>query len=104
MALNNLGNADREMHRFQEAIGCYEQAIAIMRETGDRHVEGMVLGNLGTAYLQMGQPAKATACWREAAAAMRNAGDHQEARLLEQLAAKTQSRRRWWALRRRLPS
>ena len=39
-ALSNLGNAYRELRRFEEAIGCYQQSLAIYRETGDRHGEG----------------------------------------------------------------
>ena len=41
------------MRRFEEAIGCYQQSLAIKRETGDRHGEGQTLNNLGNAYLQL---------------------------------------------------
>ena len=49
-ALNNLGIAYGELRRFEEAIGCYQEALAICRETGDRHGEGQTLNNLGLAY------------------------------------------------------
>jgi hypothetical protein len=81
---------------FEEAIGCCQQSLAIFRETGDQHGEGMTLTNLGIAYRSLRQPSRAAECWREAAA-MRDAGDHEEAGRLEQLAAITQpeGRRRW---------
>jgi len=76
-----------EVRRFEEAIACYEQDIAICREAGDRYGEGQTLGNLGRAYQEMRQPGRAAACRQEAAAAMRDVGDHEAAACLEQLAA-----------------
>jgi len=100
--LNNLGNAYQELRRFEEAIDCYQQTLAIFRETGDRHGEGIALGNLGVTYHELRQPGQASECLLEAAAAMRDASDHEQAARLEQLALDTQSRarRRWQRLRR----
>ena len=85
------------MRRFEEAIGCGQQALALFRETGDRYSEGTILTFLGDVYQVMRQHDGAALCWQEAAAAMRDAGDHEEARRLVQLAAAAQSRRRrWW--------
>ena len=50
VTLNNLGLAYAGLRRFEEAIGCYQESLAIMRETGDRHGEGIALNNLGIAY------------------------------------------------------
>jgi hypothetical protein len=75
------------------AIGCYQDSLAICRETGDRYGEGQTLTNLGIAYTKMRQPDRAAMCWREAAAAMRDAGDDEAAGRLEQRAADVQSRR-----------
>jgi hypothetical protein len=61
------------------AIGCYQDSLAICRETGDRYGEGQTLTNLGIAYTKMRQPDRAAMCWREAAAAMRDAGDDEAA-------------------------
>ena len=97
LALNNLGSTYVELQRFDEAITCYQQSLAIWRETGDRYGEGQTLNNLGNAYQEMGQRDRAVRCWREAAAAMRDAGDHEQAGRLEQRAADAQARRRrWW--------
>ena len=97
-ALGTLGMAYRELRRF-EAIGCYQQDIAICQETGDRYGEGQTLNNLGNTYQEMRQPGRAARCWREAAMAMRDTGDHEEAGRLEQQAANTQPRRRRWQRR-----
>jgi tetratricopeptide (TPR) repeat protein len=85
--------------RLEETVGCYQQSLAIFRETGDRYDEGQTLDNLGNAYRELRQPDRAAECWREAAAAMHDAGDHQAAERLEQLAADTRSRRRPWRRR-----
>jgi tetratricopeptide (TPR) repeat protein len=84
------------VRRFEEAIACHEQDIAICRETGDRYGEGQTLDNLGNAYQEMGESGRAAACWREAAEAARDVGDHDQAAHLEELAANAQSQRRRW--------
>jgi tetratricopeptide (TPR) repeat protein len=88
-----------------EAIDCHQQAMAIFRETGDRHSEGQALDGLGNTYQELRRPARAAECWREAAAAMRDAADPEEAARLERLAVSTQPRtRRRWGSRRRSSS
>jgi hypothetical protein len=49
-ALTNLGVSYQEPGRLEEAISCYQQSLAIMRETGDQHGEGTALTSLGLAY------------------------------------------------------
>jgi tetratricopeptide (TPR) repeat protein len=39
-ALNNLGIAYRRLRRFEEAVDCCQQALALKRQTGDRYGEG----------------------------------------------------------------
>ena len=52
-ALANLGNALRNVRRFEEAITAHRDAAAIYRETGDRHREGTALNNLGIALREV---------------------------------------------------
>jgi tetratricopeptide (TPR) repeat protein len=85
---------------FEEAVDCYQQSLAIRRETGGRYGEDQTVNNLGSAYQELRQSERAAECWREAAAAMRGAGDHEKAGRLEQLSAVTRSRRRWGPRRR----
>ena len=94
-ATNDLGTAYQGLRRFAEAVDCYQRALAIFRETGDRYGEGATLDGLGDAYQELREPGRAAECWREAAAAMRDAGDLEQAGRLEQLAADSRPRRRW---------
>jgi tetratricopeptide (TPR) repeat protein len=50
----------------EKAIGCYEQALVIIREIGDRLGDGTAFGNLGAAYARLGKVEKATALLRQA--------------------------------------
>jgi len=50
----------------QPAIDCYQQALAIAREIGDRSNEGNQLGNLGLAHWQLGQVEPARECLEQA--------------------------------------
>jgi tetratricopeptide (TPR) repeat protein len=93
-ALISLGLALVGVRRFEEAIACYEQDIAICRETADRYGEGQTGENLAVAGRETGQPGRAAACWREAAAAMREVGELEEAARLEQQAANAQTGQR----------
>jgi tetratricopeptide (TPR) repeat protein len=86
----------QKLGRFEEAIGCYQDAAAIYRETGDRYGEGLTLSNLGLAYQELQRSDQAIASWRRAASAMRDAGDHEQAVHLDRAAANTEARPRSW--------
>jgi tetratricopeptide (TPR) repeat protein len=45
--LGQLGIIYRELHRYDEAVRCLDEAAGLYRERGDRHGEGMVLRTLG---------------------------------------------------------
>jgi len=45
--LSHLGTLYRELHRYDDAERCLEEAIAIFRDLGDHHSEGLVLRTLG---------------------------------------------------------
>ena len=59
----------------RKAIGYYEQALAISRETGDRRGEGNHLGNLGNAYADLGDARTAIGYYEQALAISRETGD-----------------------------
>jgi tetratricopeptide (TPR) repeat protein len=57
------------------AIEYHEKALAIMREVGDRHGEGITLGNLGLSYSDLGQTSRAIEYYEQALAISREVGD-----------------------------
>jgi tetratricopeptide (TPR) repeat protein len=63
--LGNLGIAYRNLGQSQQAIGYYEQALAIAQEISDRRSEGAWLGNLGIAYRNLGQSQQARQTWEQ---------------------------------------
>ena len=89
MALNSLGNALRQVRRFDEAITAHQQAGDIYRETGDRHGEGMALGNLGLALRNTGCIAEARRCWVQAAEAFADSGSAEEVAAIRALLDRT---------------
>jgi tetratricopeptide (TPR) repeat protein len=52
-ALGNLGAANAELRRFEDAISCLSQAQEIFRETGSRHAEATTLCNLGLSSFEL---------------------------------------------------
>jgi tetratricopeptide (TPR) repeat protein len=52
-AWNNLGNALRQVRRFDEAITAHQRDLDICQELGDRHREGIAWGNLGLALQEL---------------------------------------------------
>jgi CHAT domain-containing protein/tetratricopeptide (TPR) repeat protein len=56
---NNSGESYRHQGKYQEAISCYQQAIAIAVEIKDTTTQSVSLTNMGIAYCQLGQYGKA---------------------------------------------
>jgi tetratricopeptide (TPR) repeat protein len=73
-ALNNLGNAYKELGQLEEAVASYDQYLASCRETGDRNGEGLTLSNLGDAYEDLGRSEEAVVCYLDALAICRKTG------------------------------
>jgi len=59
ISVGNLGTAYGSISQVQKAIGCYEQALSIARESKSRNGRATWLGNLGACYSGLGQTAKA---------------------------------------------
>jgi tetratricopeptide (TPR) repeat protein len=73
--LGTVGLAYAALGQVEQAIGYYEQALAIVREIGDRHGEGAVLGNLGAAYYRLGQVEQAIGYYEQRLVIARETGD-----------------------------
>jgi tetratricopeptide (TPR) repeat protein len=55
VALCNLGEANLELGRYDEAVSYLQQALPVARETGSSRLEGYILQHLGRARLDQGQ-------------------------------------------------
>lgn len=79
-ALTNLGLAQQELGRHEEAIAAHGDAVAIFRAVGDSDGAGDALNNLGLAFREQAQFEAAIAAHRDAAAIYRETGNrHAEA-------------------------
>jgi tetratricopeptide (TPR) repeat protein len=72
--LTGVGLACRRLRRFEEAIDCLQQALAIHQETGDRRGEGWALGYLGLAHRDLGRFEEAMGYLQQALAMAREVG------------------------------
>jgi len=70
-----LRERKRDVRRFEEAVGCYQRALVICRETGDRYGEGQALNNLGNAYRALRRFEEAVGCHERALVICRETGD-----------------------------
>jgi tetratricopeptide (TPR) repeat protein/transcriptional regulator with XRE-family HTH domain len=75
MALRWRGTAYAGLRRFNEAIACFQDALGICQETGDRNGEGRILNNLGSAHQELGQFENAIAWYDDALAICKETGD-----------------------------
>ncbi|HKS39079.1 MAG TPA: tetratricopeptide repeat protein, partial [Blastocatellia bacterium] len=84
--LGNLGSAYYRLGRYQKAIACYEHALIIDREAGDRLGESIWLGCLGNCYADLGQTARSIDYSEQSIELYRAIGDsHGEAIILGNL-------------------
>ena len=60
---------------MEEAITAYQDAVVILRETGDRHGEGLALTNLGIVLRRVGRVEEAITAHQDAVAIFRETGD-----------------------------
>ena len=74
-ALSDLGEAYRELRRFEKSIATSQRALTILRERGDRRGEAQVLANLGKAYRQVRRFEEAIASDQQALPLWREVSD-----------------------------
>lgn len=87
LALKELGVVHGQYERFHEAANCFEQALGIARQLGDRDTEERIQNNLGLAYAGQGRYQDAIRCFRRSQWILRQAGDrHGEGESLNNLA------------------
>lgn len=85
-SLNYAASEYRRQGRPEQAIGCCERALAIVRELGDRRAEALTLNTLGLALTRVGDDARASDSLERAAQIFRELDDaHAEGQVLANL-------------------
>jgi tetratricopeptide (TPR) repeat protein len=72
--LDSLGFIHRQLGRHGEAIRCYEQAIHLFGELGDRYEMADTLVNLGDTYAAADDPDRAGVAWQRAVVMLEELG------------------------------
>jgi tetratricopeptide (TPR) repeat protein/transcriptional regulator with XRE-family HTH domain len=65
---DSLGYAEHHLGNLAEAADCYERALSLQRETGDRYGEADILSHLGDTRHAAGEEAQARQVWQLALA------------------------------------
>ncbi|MEU1513320.1 BTAD domain-containing putative transcriptional regulator [Streptomyces sp. NPDC005811] len=65
-AWRSLGHIHRRLGRYERAVDCYGQAVAVVRETDDRYHEAACLTDLGDTHASAGHPDAAHTAWTQA--------------------------------------
>jgi hypothetical protein len=63
--INNLGSVHRDLDNLSLALSVYEQALAVLRQLGDRLGEASTLNNIGLVHLAGRNMAQALSIRRE---------------------------------------
>jgi tetratricopeptide (TPR) repeat protein len=76
-ALNGLGTVSIREHDLDAARACFEEALRLARELGERDSIGLSLNNLAILALEQGDLTQARALWEETLALARAQGNPQ---------------------------
>ncbi len=75
MRLSQMASALAGLRRYKEAESTYLRAIAMLKDSGNRHSEGIALNQLGFVYLEQERQHDAIGCFTKAAAIFSQMGD-----------------------------
>lgn len=73
--LNNIGVTYYRLSRYDKALDYMQQALPVLRQTGDKVGEANTLGNLGAIYSVLSRPDKALDADQQALTLQRQIGD-----------------------------
>jgi len=71
---DTLGYAEHHLGNFGEAAACYERALGIIREFGERASEAEILAHLGDTWHAAGELLRAGQTWRDSLAIFEDLG------------------------------
>lgn len=63
--LDSLGYAHHRLGHFPQAFDCFERALDLYRDLGDRYFEALVLTHLGDAHQSASHPDAAADAWKQ---------------------------------------
>ena len=86
-AWDTLGYTEHQLGNFAAATDCYERALGLCRQRGNRADEATFLIHLGDALLALGESAHAGESWRQAAAILEKLGHPNAAKVRAKLEA-----------------
>jgi tetratricopeptide (TPR) repeat protein len=75
MSWDTLGYAERQLGNFAAAAACYERALSICQEFGDRFHEALYLTHLGDTHHAASELAQARQAWHGALAIFEDLDD-----------------------------
>ncbi|MFD0315632.1 AfsR/SARP family transcriptional regulator [Streptomyces flavalbus] len=75
ICLANLGDAYQRLGRYDDAVTCLEEAMTVLRTSGNRWVEGVALDFLGTVRHRLDRHDDAIIAYRQALEAHRDVGN-----------------------------
>jgi DNA-binding SARP family transcriptional activator len=77
-AISNAGWCHSVLGEHEEALACYQQALALHREIDNRDGECYTRSCLGNTYHRLGRHDQAVTCFQESARLFRELGNHPE--------------------------
>jgi tetratricopeptide (TPR) repeat protein len=75
LSLGNIGWHYANLGEYEQALELCEEALALVRQTGDRYGEAQILDSLGYVHHRLGQLPRAISRYRRAAALISQFGD-----------------------------
>jgi tetratricopeptide (TPR) repeat protein len=86
---DSLGYAEHHLGNLGEAAACYQRALSLHREAGDRFTEAKALTHLGETRQAAGNLAQAREAWRHALAIFEDLRNHDDADKVRAILAST---------------
>jgi tetratricopeptide (TPR) repeat protein len=82
---DTLGHAEHHLGNLPEAADCYQRALSIVRESGDRWLEATILAHLGDTRHAAGELPQAREAWQQALAILEDIQHHDAGKMRAKL-------------------
>jgi len=75
--VDSIGLAHHHLGEYDRAVACYERAVGIYRELGDRCYEALTMSKLGDTHHAIGDTATGRGFWRQALVVLDEIGHYE---------------------------